>query len=98
MGGGTHGLAITKEIRKRIGKDIGDTVDVTVTQDLEPREVAVPADLQVELDSDTKAAERFAGLSYTRRKEMARALETAVREDTRSRRLARILEELGGDH
>ena len=39
--------------------------------------------------------EAWDALSYTRRKEMAHSIEGAKRDETRQRRLARTLEELG---
>ena len=94
MGGGTHVLGIRKDIRAQIGKGIGDTVEVTVQQDVAPRTVTVPDDFRSVLEADPPLAESFARLSYTRRKEIVNSIESAVKPATRQRRLEKALAEL----
>ena len=43
--GGCYMLGMTQEIRKKIGKDFGDTIDVTIEKDEEERNVDTPSDL-----------------------------------------------------
>lgn len=91
MGGDCHMIGILKEIRARIGKSIGDEVEVTIVEDTEPREVVVPADLQSALDDHPRAAAFFAQLAYTHRKEYVKWIEEAKRETTRRDRIAKAI-------
>jgi hypothetical protein len=91
---GRHMLMVRKDVREAIGKDVGDTVAVTVRRDTEPRVVAVPDDLQAELDASPRAREIFEGLSYTHRKEYVAWIEEAKRPETRERRIRRTVEML----
>jgi uncharacterized protein YdeI (YjbR/CyaY-like superfamily) len=56
------------------------------------REVEVPAALATALDTDPAAKAVFEGLAFTHRKEYARWIEEAKREETRERRVAQALE------
>lgn len=44
MGGPCHIIGITKDIRKKLGKDPGDIISVEVEKDEEERVVEVPKD------------------------------------------------------
>jgi len=93
MGGPAHILGVLKDIRARIGKDIGD-VEVVIELDEEPRTVEVPPDLQKALAADAAARDRFDRLSYTHQREYVRWIEEAKREETRAKRIARTIEML----
>jgi len=88
MGGDCHVLGILKEIRTRIGKGAGDTVEVVVTRDAAPRVVDVPADLRAALTSSPPATTMFESLAFSHRREFVRWIEDAKRPDTRARRIA----------
>ena len=91
MGGTYHILLILKEIRRKIGKDFGDEVEVALEEDLEPRLVAVPPDLRQALDQDPAARAAFEKMSYTHRKEYVNAILKAKREQTRRSRIAKTI-------
>ena len=92
--GGPHFLLVRKEIREKIGKDVGDRVHVTVRRDTEPRRVAVPDDLKAALAEAPEAEAFFDDLAYTYRKEYVAWITGAVREDTRKRRIRKAVEKL----
>jgi len=69
---------------------------VDLELDTVPREVTVPAELAAALEQDPAARRAFEALSYSRRKEHARQVESAKAEATRQRRIAKVLEELRG--
>lgn len=92
MGGPAHILGVLKDIRARIGKDIGDEVEVIVEIDRELRTVEVPPDLQKALAADAAARARFDRLSYTHRREYVHWIEEAKREETRAKRITRTIE------
>jgi hypothetical protein len=87
MGTPCHIIGITKEIRQKLGKSIGDSISVVIEQDLEIREVLVPADVKALLDENPRAKKFYESLSYTDRKEYIRWIESAKQADTRERRL-----------
>jgi hypothetical protein len=93
--GGVSLIGILKDIRQKIGKDIGDNVRVTVEADAEPRAVAVPGDVRAALRKARLEA-AFETLSYTHRKEHINAIEEAKRPETRARRIAKMLDALSG--
>ena len=63
MGSDCHKLLILKEIREKIGKNIGDEVAVILAEDLAPRIVEVPSDLQAAFTQNPEAEVFFKQLS-----------------------------------
>jgi hypothetical protein len=91
--GGASLIGLLKEIRTKLGKDVGDTVHVTVEPDDAPREVAVPDDLRSAL-RDAGLGDAFDALAYTHRREHVKAIEDAKKPETRWRRIEKALEML----
>jgi hypothetical protein len=91
--GGASLIGVLKEIRGKIGKDIGDKVKVTIEPDTEMREVVVPEDVRKALKGAGREAD-FKKLSYTHQKEHISAIEEAKRAQTRQRRIEKMLEML----
>jgi hypothetical protein len=88
---GEHQLGLARAVRTEAGVEIGDVVEVEIERDSAPREVTVPPELADALAADAKAQAAFDALSYTHRKEFARWVQEAKREDTRRRRVERTL-------
>ncbi len=91
MGGPCHILGVQKAIRAKIGKSVGDTVEVTVEEDTARREVAIPRDLKKALMENTGAMETFSRLSYSHQKEYVQWIGEAKRVDTRHDRIAQTI-------
>ena len=91
--GGKYYLGFNKEIREAAGIGVGDVLSIELDRDDMPREVAVPADLEVALDA-AGVRDRFDALSFTHRREYMEWIEEAKREETRARRLAKAAEML----
>ena len=94
MGDGTYCLGVLKSIQEAAGVGQGDSVTVELALDTAPRTVEVPSDLAKALARDKKAAAAWEALSYTNKKEAARAIDEAKRPETRERRLAGVLRKL----
>jgi hypothetical protein len=94
MGSPFHCLGVLKAIREKIGKGVGDEVDVLVREDVAERTVDVPKDLEAAFKKDKDARTFFAGLAFTHRKEWVQWIEEAKREETRSSRVAKTIEAL----
>lgn len=92
--GGAYFVPLSAENRTAAGLAAGDQVDVDIELDTEPREVTVPADLAAALAGQSGAGEAFEALSYSRRKEHVRQVETAKAAATRERRIAKVLDSL----
>ena len=90
MGTGSHIIGVRKDIRKAIGKKVGDIVKVTIEQDLEERIVQVPLELERVLNNHPKAKSAHEALSFTNRKEYALWISSAKKPETKERRLAEI--------
>jgi uncharacterized protein YdeI (YjbR/CyaY-like superfamily) len=81
-------------VRDAAGVQAGDTVEVELELDTAPREVETPAALADALALDPQARVAYDGLAYTHRKEFARWIAEAKREETRRSRVAKALEML----
>lgn len=91
---GENMLGLNKEVRAAAGVEAGEMVEVLIELDTEPREVEVPAALEQALAGDSEAKAAFDGMSFTHRKEYARWIEEAKREETREKRIGEALERL----
>lgn len=87
-------LGLSRANREAAGVQAGDTVELTLALDEAPREVEVPRELAHALSLDADAQAHFDRLAYSHRKEFARWVAEAKREETRSRRVAKAVEML----
>jgi hypothetical protein len=92
--GGEALLGINKEHRAGAGVEAGDSVNVRIALDTEERVVEVPTALADALDAHPEVKARYDALAYTHRKEFARWIAEAKRDETRDRRVAQALEML----
>lgn len=92
--GGKNLIGFSKAARAELGVELRDEFDVIVAPDADERTVAVPDVLAAALDADPVARAAFDGLSYTRRKEIARSIAEAKQDATRQRRLEKALADL----
>jgi len=90
--GGEFLLGLSREVRDGAGVQAGDEAEVTIELDEAPREVDVPADLAAALAADPQAAAAFERMAFTHRKEYARWVAEAKRDETRQRRVAQAVE------
>jgi hypothetical protein len=87
-------LGLNRETREAAGVEAGDEVSVELALDTEERTVEVPAALASALAADPAARKSFDALAFTHRKEFARWVAEAKKDDTRDRRVAKALEML----
>ncbi len=83
-------ISLAKEHREAAGLSAGDRVHVTLELVTGPRSVDVPPALAVALE-DAGLSDQFAALSYSKRKEFCRQVSDAKAEETRSRRIAKVI-------
>jgi hypothetical protein len=89
-------LPLAQEHRAAAGVKAGDTVEVRLELDTEPRTVEVPDELAAALAAKAGARDAFDALAPSARKEHVRQVETAKAQETRERRIAKIVAGLGG--
>ena len=92
--GGEFLLGLNREVREGAGVEAGDLVDVAVELDVALRDVELPEALVAALAGDSKAKAAFEGMAFTHRKEYARWVADAKREETRQRRVQQAVEML----
>jgi len=90
---GKYMLGIPKVFRDAAKIKAGDCVTVEMERDLEERTVEIPKDFE---DAMKKAGvlDKFSQMSFTHRKEYARDVRKAKREETRIRRIEKNIEML----
>ncbi len=93
--GGENLIGFSKAKREAFGVEIGDEVEAHIELDAGPREVEVPPALAEALDA-AGLRSTFDALAPSRRKEHARQVAEAKKDDTRERRIDKILEALRG--
>ena len=93
--GGKFMIGVSAENRQAAGVQGGEEVDVTIELDLEPRTVELPKDLKATL-IEAGALEAFENSAPSMRKEYVRQVEEAKAQETRERRIAKIVEKLSG--
>lgn len=79
------------DVRAQLGKGPGDSVEVLVELDDQPRRIEIPQDLAQALRS-RGVAELFGALAPSHRREFVRWVEEAKRPETRERRIAKTCE------
>ena len=95
--GGRNMIGFSAAHRAASGFRGGDEVEVVLQLETAPREVEIPPQLAAALAADPVAAAAFDKLSFTFRKEHARAISEAKADETRQRRLDKILAGLRGE-
>lgn len=63
-------IGITKEIRKKIEKEPGDIIEVTIEKDEEERVVEIPTDFKERIELDNNIKEFWNTLSFSIQKNM----------------------------
>jgi len=90
--GGRHMMPVNKVLCVGAGVRPGDMVDVVMERDLEERTVEAPTVLKKALAKNKTAQANWERHSFTHKKEMAAAIVGAKQEETRARRLGKIME------
>ncbi|WP_167859175.1 YdeI/OmpD-associated family protein [Paenibacillus cymbidii] len=96
QGNGSFFMVVNRAIRDRIGAAAGATVSVTLMRDDGPRDVETPDDLAEALEANGEAAERFARMSYSHRKEYVDWIESAKKAETRQSRISKAVGMIAG--
>jgi hypothetical protein len=90
--GGDYMVGVSAENRAAAGVSAGDSIEVDIELDTEPRAVAVPDDLVHALAKNPTAQTLFESLSYSNKLRHVLAIEAAKTPETRQRRVAKAVE------
>lgn len=90
--GGCHRMAVNRGMREGAGVKAGDMVEMVIERDEAERTVELPQLLKKELAKSKTAAASWAKQSYSNQKEMVRAILDVKQEETRVRRLAKVMD------
>jgi bifunctional DNA-binding transcriptional regulator/antitoxin component of YhaV-PrlF toxin-antitoxin module len=87
-------IGMPQALRKKIGKEPGDTVEVEVEKDEEERIIELPDDFKLALDENTTAKAYYETLSYSRKKEYYQWITEAKKTETRLDRIQKSIQML----
>jgi|HubBroStandDraft_1064217.scaffolds.fasta_scaffold254837_2 hypothetical protein len=85
-----HVLGVLKAVREKIGKGVGDSVDIELWKDEAVRTVEAPPELEKLLKKEGLLA-GFKKLSYTHQKEYVKWISEAKKEETRQSRMTKAV-------
>jgi hypothetical protein len=92
--GGKFLIPLSSEHRKHVQVSGGETVDINISVDNEPRTVEVPKVLKDQLKINKPAAAFFETLSPSNKKKIVTLIEAAKTEETLNKRLDKIISDL----
>ena len=92
--GGAHYLPVNRALREAAKAQAGDSIDVVLERDAEPRVIEAPADFARAMKTNPAAAEAWGRLSYSHRREYVEAIAEAKKPETRDRRIRGAIAEL----
>jgi bacteriocin resistance YdeI/OmpD-like protein/uncharacterized protein DUF1905 len=91
---GCYMMPVNQALRDRAGVKAGDLVEVVMERDEEKRTVEAPAVLKTALAKNKGAKANWEKLAFTHQKEWAIWIEAAKKEETRERRLTKVMQAL----
>lgn len=92
--GGQNMIGVSAANRELTGASAGDTVDVDVELDIQPRVIDVPKDLAVALEAEPEAKAFYATLPYSSQRRYVEPIADAKTDETRARRIAKVVTDL----
>ncbi len=91
LGDGYHALVIPREVRRAVGKTVGDVLRVALRHDLSERVVTMPDDLAAGLTSNEAAQKFFKSLTKPEQRSYVRYLKGAKSAEIRAKRLTETI-------
>ncbi|MGI4738844.1 MAG: YdeI/OmpD-associated family protein [Janthinobacterium lividum] len=91
LGDGYHGLVIPREVRRAVGKTVGDILHVALRRDLSERVIKLPEDLDAGLAQDDAALKFFKTLTKLEQRSYVRYLKGSKTPEMRGKRLTEIV-------
>lgn len=92
--GGKFMVGVSSANRELTGVSSGDTLEVTLEVDTEPRVVEVPDDLADALEAEPGAKAFYGTLNYSAQRRYVEPIGDAKTPETRARRVAKVVSDL----
>ena len=92
--GGRYMVGVSADVRAASGVKGGDTLDVEIVLDDQPRVLEVPADFAAALEAAPAAKAAFEKLSYSNKRRHVEPIQAAKAPETRARRIEKSVAEL----
>lgn len=92
--GGKYMVGVSSANRELTGVSAGDTLQVGLEVDTQPRVVEVPEDLAAALDQEPEAKAFYGTLNYSAQRRYVEPLGDAKTPETRARRVAKVVSDL----
>jgi hypothetical protein len=89
--GGCHMMPVNKALCRGAGAEPGHIVEVVMERDVEERLVEAPPELKKELAKNKTARANWEKMSFTNKKEIANCIREVKQDETRVRRLAKVM-------
>ncbi len=97
-GNGKHWLHIRKELKTAIGKDEGDTVNISLEKNNSLKSIEIPEYLQWLLENDMEMMNKFLKLPHSAKKFWIGHIEEPKNEDTKVERINRLFDYLNENY
>jgi hypothetical protein len=95
LGDGYHALVIPREVRRAVGKTVGDVLRVALYHDLGERVINIPDDLAAGLAENAAASTFFKSLTKPEQRSYVRYLKGSKTPEIRAKRLTETIYRLG---
>lgn len=92
--GGQNLIGLSAANRELTGASAGDTLEVDLELDTEPRVMDVPEDLAAALADEPEAQAFYAALNYSSQRRYVEPIAAAKTAETRARRIAKVVDDL----
>ena len=89
--GGKFMVGVSNDNRKAAGVAAGDTVEIHLELDTDPRELALPDDFSKALGRDAKAKKVFEGLSNSKKQRLVLPVANGKTPETRQRNIDKAM-------
>lgn len=83
-------LFVSRPILQKIKKKTGDLVLVSFSEDMQPREVKLPVDMEKAFEQ-TNVLEKYQIMAYSHKKEIIEWVESAKKPETRQNRIVKAI-------
>lgn len=92
--GGKYMVGVSSANRELTGTAAGDTVEVGLEVDTQPRVMEVPDDLAAALEAEPEAKAFYGTLNYSTQRRYVEPIGEAKTEETRARRIAKVVADM----
>lgn len=93
--GSVYMMPVSAEVREKAGVAAGDSIEVEIELDTDPRKMEAPDDLSAAFAVHPEAMTAWAALTYSKQRAIVLNIEGTKNPETRARRVAKAINQLG---